>query len=274
MSGFLDDIIDVGSKLLGGDGLGATLAKTALAGYAINQLTNSTKTQDATTAAADPTNAAAVDKGVRQQSDASTDNRVPVVYGRAYTGGKIFDAYMTEDNTTMYFAIAICEKTSEYTINGEWLRGIRFEGVYWNNSRVVFDTDNTTVLSLYNESSGTTSDLGGLADASGGLVKIWLYNNGSQYSTITTDRWSPGSPYPSGNAYAYNVMPNWTSSHTCDQLVFAIVKVVYSKDKSVTGLGDLKFHINNPLSSPGDVLVDYMTNARYGGGVALGDVNL
>jgi hypothetical protein len=54
--------------------------------------------------------------------------------------------------------------------------------------------------------------------------------------------------------------------------VFAIVRVVYNKDKNVTGLGDLKFNVNNPLNNPGDVLLDYMTNTRYGAGITLEDI--
>jgi hypothetical protein len=269
---FLDDLVDIGSSVFGGEGIGASLARTALAGYALSEITNSLKPEDAKDAAKDPTNAAAVDKGVRQQVDASTDNSVPVVYGKAFTGGKIFDAYMTPDGTTMFFALAISEVTRQFSNSGEFLNQIKFEGVYWNNSRVVFDVDNTTVLSLYDEGSGSTVDLGGMVDPSGGLIKIYLYNQGSRYSTITTDRWSPGSPYPSGLAYAYNVMPHWTNRHTCDDLVFAIVRVVYNKDKNVTGLGDLKFNVNNPLNNPGDVLLDYMTNTRYGAGITLEDI--
>jgi hypothetical protein len=67
-------------------------------------------------------------------------------------------------------------------------------------------------------------------------------------------------------------MPNWTPNHLCNDLVFAIVRVVYNKDKNVTGLGDLKFNVNNPLNNPGDVLLDYMTNTRYGAGITLEDI--
>jgi hypothetical protein len=273
MSGFFESIVDGATTIFGGDGIGANLARTALAGYALNEITNSLNPPDANEAAKDPTNAAAVDKGVRQQVDASTDNRVPVVYGSAYTGGKIFDAWMTEDSTTMYFALAICEVTGQFDIQGTYLNKIKFDAVYWNNSRVVFDIDNTTVLSLYDESSQSTVDLGGMSDASGGLIKIYLYNQGSRFSTITTDRWSPGSTYPSGTALAYDVMPNWTTAHTADNLVFAVVKVVYNKDKNVTGLGDLKFRVTNPMNNPGDVIYDYMTNTRYGAGILPADIN-
>lgn len=266
MSGFIDSIIDIGSSIFGGDGIGSSLARTALAGYALHQVTSSVTSQDSTTAAT--TDAAKVDPGVRQQSDADTSNTIPVVYGSAFLGGKVFDAYMTTDNTQMYFALAICEVTGQFGITGEFLNKIKFDGVYWNGSRVIFDVDNTTVLSLYDEKSGSTQDLGGMADPSGGLIKIALFNQGSQYSTITTDRWSPGTPYPSGLGYAYDIMPNWTPQHTCNNLVFAIVRVVYNKDKSITGLGDVKFHVNNPMNNPGDVIYDYMTNTRYGAGIA------
>ena len=270
MSGFLEDLVDLGSSFFGGDGLGATLAKTALAGYALSQVTNSTTPTDATQVTS-TTNATAVDKGVRQQSDASTDNNIPVVYGSAFLGGKVFDAYMTEDNTTMYFAIAICETTRQFTLHGEYLGPVKFEAVYWNNSRVVFDVDYRTVLSLYDESSGNTQDVGGLDG--GGLIEIHLYNNGSNHPTITTDHWSPGDPYPVVGPWAMDVMPNWTSLHLANDLVFAIVKVKYNKDKNITGLGDLKFHVTNPLNNPGDVIYDYMVNARYGAGIASEDIN-
>jgi hypothetical protein len=68
-------------------------------------------------------------------------------------------------------------------------------------------------------------------------------------------------------------MPNWTTAHTADNLVFAVVKVVYNKDKNVTGLGDLKFRVTNPMNNPGDVIYDYMTNTRYGAGILPADIN-
>jgi hypothetical protein len=63
-------------------------------------------------------------------------------------------------------------------------------------------------------------------------------------------------------------MPNWTANHDMTNLVFAIVKITYNKEKNVTGLGDMKFVLENSMSEPGDCLYDYMTNTRYGAGIA------
>ena len=62
-------------------------------------------------------------------------------------------------------------------------------------------------------------------------------------------------------------MPNWTTAHTADELVFAIVEVTYNKAVGVTGLGTLQFDVSNPIYQPGDAIKDYMINARYGAGI-------
>jgi len=66
---------------------------------------------------------------------------------------------------------------------------------------------------------------------------------------------------------ANGIMPSWTPEHTMDDLVFAIVRVDYNRDKNITALGDVKFKIKNTMSQPGDVIFDYMTNTRYGAGI-------
>ena len=258
MSGLFDDIIDIGSSIFSGDGIGSTLAKTALAGYALSQVTNSVTAQDSKTVT-DTTNAAAVDKGVRQQIDASTDNKVPVVYGSAFLGGKVFDAWMSPDNTTMWFAIAICEQTGWRRTNTS-PSVIGFEAVYWNNSRVVFGASNR-VVAFYDDATGNTTN--DPAD----LVEIYLFNgNGLPSGAALSSR-----TYPAGSAHT--IMPSWGSQYTADNLCFALVKVIYSKDKNITGLGDLKFHVVNTMDDPGDCLFDYLTNTLYGAGVLSGNIN-
>ena len=72
---------------------------------------------------------------------------------------------------------------------------------------------------------------------------------------------------------ATSIMPNWTTStHAMNDLLFAIVRVDYNRDKNITGLGDMKFHIQSSMNLPGDVLYDYMTNERYGAGIPAAEI--
>jgi hypothetical protein len=66
---------------------------------------------------------------------------------------------------------------------------------------------------------------------------------------------------------AYALMPNWGTDHTMNDLVFALVRVDYNKEKNVTGLGTIDFKMKNTMTQSGDVLYDYMTNTRYGAGI-------
>ena len=68
-------------------------------------------------------------------------------------------------------------------------------------------------------------------------------------------------------------MPNWASAtHAMNDLLFAVVRVDYNRDKNVTGLGDMLFHIQNNMYLPGDCLYDYMTNTRYGAGISASEI--
>jgi hypothetical protein len=59
-----------------------------------------------------------------------------------------------------------------------------------------------------------------------------------------------------------------------NDLIFAVVKVDYNREKNVTGIGDLLFHVDNTMKLPGDVLYDYMTNTRYGAGITATEILL
>jgi hypothetical protein len=226
---FISDIVDTASSFLSSDGIGASLAKTALAGYALNQITNSITPEDANAGNNAATSTTKVDPGVRQQVDASTDNAIPVVYGSAVLGGKVFDAVMEPSGDVMWFALAICEKTGGIASRGGFPSKIKFNAVYWNNSLVVWDYDGFSVKQFYDPDSGNTTD------DPDQLVQIYLYNNGSRGPMLVDSIYGPG--YGSqggdgGHAYAYDLMPGWTNQHTADNLVFALVKVTYNKDKN------------------------------------------
>jgi hypothetical protein len=196
----------------------------------------------------------AIDKGVRQQIDPAADNKVRVVYGNAFLSGITTDAVMTNTNKTMYFCVTISEKTGTLLSTGE-ASVFTFKDIYWGQQRINFKDDGIT--------ASHTTDSNGTVDRSlDGLVKIYCYAGDSTKQVIPN-------PYVNNTLVnAYDVMPTWTSStHMMNELVFAIVRVDYNKEKNVTGLGQMLFNIDNSMKLPGDVLNDYMTNTRYGAGI-------
>lgn len=249
--GFLDGIISGAKSILGGDDIGSSLFRTVLTGYALNQLQDSIDTgneQGAPVASIPPE----PDWGVRLQISADTNTKIPVLYGEAHTAGKLFDIRMTGNNEKMHYAMVLCEKTGSLMSTGAQ-SVISFKDLYWNNNRIIFQADGIT--------ADYTVDRGGKIDRSiSGLVKIYCYNNGGNSGVVPEN-------YTGTVPDAYTVMPEWTSSHTVDNLVFYIAEVTYSRDKSVTGLGTLNAHLANTLEQPGDVMYDYMTNTRYGAGI-------
>lgn len=241
---FLDSIGGFLGDVLTGGGVAGDVARIAAMGFALNQLMDSMdKQSDATKPP---------DYGVREQVDPNTDSNIPIVYGQAYASPVVTDAYMTDDNMTMWYCMTICEVTGKLMSSNQD-SVITFNEVYWNENKVVFRDDGHTVLKLVDASGTelTTID---------GLVEIYAFNNGSA---------SPARIGTGGlnSTPANGLFPGWTANHTMDNLVFALVKVTYNKDKNVTGIGNLQFKLTNSMHMPGDVLYDYMTNTRYGAGI-------
>jgi len=226
-----------------GSSITSSLAKTALLGYASRLLSGNTA-PGSTETAAQP------DTGVRLQLDPSTENQIPVLYGEAYFGGNITDAALSADYKKMTYCLTLAEETGEKLSDG-FNTGFIFKGVYLNNNRVVFKADGFTV--------DYTLDPSGNQDISyRDLIKIYFYVNGP----LQPQGFSGTTPA------AHTVMPGWTSgTHPMTDLIYAIVEVTYNKDKNVTGLPDCVFHVDTNMKKPGDVLVDYMINTRYGAGI-------
>lgn len=250
---FLDDIIGIGKQAFGylrGEGLGPTIARTALTGLAINQLTKSMNKANTPTQA---------EQSTIVTVNPNTENSIPVVYGRAIVGGQIVDARLSDGNDRMYYCLVLSERTGTL-LSTSAQSVITFEEIYWNNAKVTFQSDGITAASTIAEDNYVDQSISG-------LVKFYLYNNGSATqvapngSTLTTNR------------TAFSVMPEWTSNHTMNELVFAIIEVTYSPTNNITGLQDLQFKLKNTMTQPGDVLYDYMTNTRYGAGIPAAEIN-
>ena len=68
-------------------------------------------------------------------------------------------------------------------------------------------------------------------------------------------------------------MPGWAlATHIMSDLIFVVIEVNYNREKNVTGIGDMRFKIQNSMNKPGDVLNDMLTSTRYGAGLSAGEV--
>ncbi len=243
---FLDDIVGMGGNLspIQGESLEDTIARSATLSELLNQI-HTTNNRD---------NIEQEDDRLKKLVTANVDpnHPIPVVYGEAYVGGAITDAVMTAGNTVMWFCITICEKTgfiqststpSQFTVTE----------VYWDGSKVFFDADRFTVSKLVSATGEVNEDVAG-------LIEIYLYGGNSSTPL-------------NGGGVATGLMPNWGTEHVMRDLIFALVKVTYSEDKNVVGIGNLQFKVINTMREPGDVLYDYMTNTRYGAGINPQEIN-
>jgi hypothetical protein len=244
---WIDDIVSFGSSALGylgGNTLGSQLARTALTGLVLNQVYKSVNKGNEQT-----------DKGTRIQVDPNPDFSIPVVYGDAVLSGAVTDAVLTNDNGTMFYCITLCEKTGADNLGTGNQSQFSFKDIYLDDNRLLFESDGVTVSGYIDKANNTCTDK--LA----GKIKIYCFNGNSTTPKAMAN-------YALSTAQnAYDIMPNWTSSHAMSDLVFAIIRLDYDAEKNVTGLGNVRFKISNSMTQPGDCLYDYMTNTRYGAGI-------
>lgn len=242
------DFIKSGVDFLTGKSVLSQLTRTVLLGFAVNKLSKSTQKTNPTAEERPPE----PDPGVKLQFEPSTTNRIPVVYGRAHVAGAITDVHMTADQKTMYFVLTLSEITGTLLSTGAATEYL-FREAYADDRRIVFKGDGT-VVDYTVDREGTVDD--SLQD----LMEIHFYQAGTQLPPddfFANPAWVP----------ANQRMPNWTSNHTMDELLFAVVKITYNKERGVTRLPTMTFDVQSTMRSAGDVLYDYMTNTRYGAGI-------
>ena len=253
---FLSGIVNFGKKalgFLGGDSIASTLARTAILGYAVNKLSKSALKGNEL-----GTETNNIDKGVRLQIKPDAEAKIPVLYGSAYFGGNITDAAMTNANKTMWYCLVLSEKTGSKYSNSS-ATNYTFEDVYWNQQRIVFQADGVT--------ADYTVDRSGTIDRSvSGLVKVYLYAGSSSNGQVPDG-------YTGSVPNADTLFPNWgPTTHPMDDLIFALVRVDYSREKNVTGIGQMLFDVRSDMRNPGDVLYDYLTNSVYGAGISASEI--
>lgn len=184
---------------------------------------------------------------------------IPVVYGSSYVKGLLVDARQGPTGCDMYYALVLCEVTGTVLSTGQQ-SVITVPEVWWGDKRVRFAGNSASVESSYDASGKEVGSING-------HVKMWLYTNGSTNPGAFEGSANPGTA-------AWNIMPGWTSNHTMDSLVFAIVYVEYDAPDDVRGLESVVFKVNNTCTLPGDVMYDYMTNTIYGAGIPVEDIDV
>lgn len=255
---WLDDLSGFAKSIFSGPttrNIATSVAKTAALGFLVNQVNKSINKQNSLP---DTANSTQPDRFVREQLSPDTNHSVPVIYGSAFIKGRITDAVLADDNKTMWYCVTICEKTGTLLSTGS-ASVFTFDQVYLNGNLVTFQSDGITVQS--------TADADGNVDNSmNGLIKVYCFRGGSADPVVPLG-------YTNGSlGFAYSFMPNWGINHTMSDLVFAIVRVEYNKERNVTSLGEIEFKITNSMTLPGDCIYDYMRNTRYGAGIADGEI--
>ena len=201
-------------------------------------------------------NAQQPNPGNRQQLPPAGDNKLPVVYGSAYTGGIITDLSISSNNQDIYWVISLCEVTN--TESGGTPDTISFGNIYWGGKKVIFGSG-PAVTGLLDESTGETQDVSGYMD-------IYLYSNGSA---------SPVNSSLAANVVMSNsnLIYQWDVSKLMSDCAFAIIHLTYNQDRNLTALNQTRFQVINSRTKPGDCFLDYFTSTRYGAAIPLANIN-
>lgn len=248
---WLDSIVDFGKTALGffsGGGIGSQILRTVVTGTALNKLTKSV---------AKESNTNKDDPGVNVQTNANTEQKIPVLYGRAVTGGQLIDVRMSNNNNTMHYVYVISEVTGNLLSTGT-ASEFTFNNIYWSGYKINFQSDGITLANLEDLQGNTRSDWAG-------EVKVWCYRNGSANGVLPVG-------YAGVAPVAWSIVPGWTANWQMTNLVFAVVQVNYVRKYSLTGIGEMTFDVSNSMTLPGDVLYDFTTNTRYGAAIAAADI--
>jgi hypothetical protein len=252
---FLDDLSSIASGVgswFKAGGIGPTLAKTAITGYALKKVTDSINRDNVKSAGA-------ADQGQRIQLDPNTENKIPVVYGSAFVNGIITDVFLSPDNKTLHYVLALSEKTGNVNLGQGAASAFTFKKCYWNDLLITFKSDGVTVASATDRAGNVNTQIDS-------KIAVYFYD-GNRISGKLPQGFSGSA------ANANSIMPGWTTNHNMSDLVFAIIKLEYNKEAGITSLGSFRFHIENTMTEPGDCIYDYMTNTRYGAGIAASEIN-
>ena len=186
--------------------------------------------------------------GVKVQVAPSTDNKIGIPYGRNFMGGPVTDAAISRDNQTMHYCITLGEavKGATYTVNG----------VYKNAGKITFNGN--TCVNVIEQDGKVNEDLAG-------DIRVNMYAFKSDDANTIFPTSGPGANYG-----AARIMPHWgvPNEYSMQDLLFAIVSIDYDAENGLTALPPMTFDVTCSVNNPGDVLIDYLNNSRYGAGLS------
>jgi len=192
------------------------------------------------------------DPGTSIQLPPATDNKLPILYGQAFTSGPIFDAAISNENQTMTYCIALSEETQTGTFS--------CSQVFMNDVELIFSGNTVISHRDPNQSTATTYN---------GKVRVNIYQGGSAGSDVIFPVSGTGS-----STAASAIVPHWGVNHTANAMVYAVLQIDYDAENGLTGLPQMTFKMNNSLNNPGEVLHDYLTSDRYGAGLSTAQLDV
>ena len=251
--------------------------------------------------------------GNRAQTPPAGSNKLPIIYGNAWTGGIITDLSITNDNQTLYYVFALSEVTNTESSSVGGADNITFGDVYWGGKKCIFDsapreanklvkdiqyritTVGTTnwiaigaseaIIGAVFTKNATTATGDGFAepvDQSG--VKSLYDPSTAQEQDIAgymnVYLYKNGSNNPANSLtsaitlmQATDLTYTWDSGKLMTNCAFAIIKLKYSQSRNLVGLNGTNFELTNSRSAPGDCFLDYLTSTRYGASIPLANVD-
>lgn len=194
--------------------------------------------------------------GSRVQLPPATSNKLPIIYGTSFVGGSITDAMLSTDQKTMWYVVALAE-VSDNQGGGGGSYTFDTNKCYYDGKQIQFasPTDGT-VTGLITNTTPAQIDT-----RCNGFLYVYLFTNG-RASGINTGGQTADQILSVANGVP--AAQAWTISQAMTNCAFAIVKVIYSTDAGTTGAGALMVNMTNSITKPGDAILDYMLNDRYG----------
>ena len=255
------------TALVGGLGGGAIVQ--ALLGLALSYIVNKAFAPEQEER---PAPTSSPDSGVKQRIPTDPRNKLPVVYGTKSVSGQITYAEISNDNQKMAFIISLAEGPVS-SINS----------VKWEDKTISFN-DSNLAGGLRTAGNSTPDSGGDPDDFLSGRFKVRVFPTGGACTEMETFSTA-------------NNSSKWSdTNHTMPNTAYAFVELTYDQEKRVTSLTNrLQFGVTGRTikeitssttaenyesgsdatdnDNPAEIIVDYLTNTRYGAGVPLSAID-